>query len=117
MAKQTKLNFIELIKDVDEKTGELNTKVYFTPKYIPFSKLMALTEKLESMEEKTEVEAMNEMFKVVAEDIYNGQFTVEELQDGLHAPEAVATLQEQIAFISEGKLTEANEARLKELLK
>lgn len=115
MAKQTKLNFIELIKDVDEN-GELKTEVYFTPKFIPFSKLMDLTEKLEAMEEKTETEAMHEMFQVVA-DLYDNKFTVEELQNGLHAPEAVSTLQEQIAFISEGKLTEANEARLKELLK
>lgn len=115
MAKQTKLNFIELIKDVNEN-GEVETKVYFTPKFIPFSKLLELTETLEAMEEKTEIEAMNEMFNVVA-DLYNNQFTVKELQDGLHAPEAVATLQEQISFISEGKITEDNEARLKELLK
>ena len=115
MAKQTKLNFIELIKDVNEN-GEVETKVYFTPKFIPFSKLLELTKTLEAMEEKTEIEAMNDMFSVVV-DLYNNQFTVEELQDGLHAPEAVATLQEQISFISEGKLTEDNEARLKELLK
>lgn len=125
MAKQTKLHFIELIKDIKED-GEVETKVYFTPKFIPFSKLIAITDKLQEIEkvdesdkenEKSETETIKEMFKLVAEDIYNNQFTSEELMDGLHAPEAIKTVQEQIAFISEGKVTEDNEKRLKQLLK
>lgn len=127
MAKQTKLHFIELITDVKDD-GEFETKIYFTPKFIPFSKLMTITDRLEEIEklekesdsEKEQVsekETIKEMFKLVAEDIYNNQFTPEELMDGLHAPEAIKTVQEQIAFISEGKVTEANEKRLKQLLK
>ncbi|WP_434795913.1 phage tail assembly chaperone G [Staphylococcus equorum] len=136
MAKQTKLHFIELIKDIKED-GEVETKVYFTPKFIPFSKLIEITDKLQEIEkveesdkeneesetetiketEKSETETIKEMFKLVAEDIYNNQFTAEELMDGLHAPEAIKTVQEQIAFISEGKVTEDNEKRLKQLLK
>lgn len=115
MTKQTKLNFIELIKK-EKDNGEFETVVYYTPKFIPFSKLIQLTKTLEAMEEKTEMEAMDEMFKVVC-DLYNNQFTVEELQGGLHAPEAVETLQEQIEFISSGKVSEENDKRLKELLK
>lgn len=126
MAKQTKLHFIELITDVKDN-GEVETKVYFTPKFIPFSKLMQITDRLQEIEKleeadkeeknQSETETIKEMFKLVAEDIYNNQFTAEELMDGLHAPEAIKTVQEQIGFISEGKITEDNEKRLKELLK
>lgn len=119
MAKQTKLNFIELITG-EKENGEFETKVYFTPKFIPFSELMNLFKKLEDiekLEKESEFEAIQEMFKVVAEDIYKEQFTAQELMDGLHAPEAVPALQEQIQFISEGKLSEENDKRLKELLK
>ena len=35
MAKQTKLNFIELITG-EKENGEFETKVYFTPKHLTF---------------------------------------------------------------------------------
>ncbi|MEP9851544.1 hypothetical protein ABDK10_02485 [Staphylococcus aureus] len=119
MAKQTKLNFIELITG-EKENGEFETKVYFTPKHLPFSELMNVFEKVEEIEkldEESGFESIREMFKLVAEDIYKNQFTVKELMDGLHAPEAIPELRAQIEFISQGELSEENEKRLKQLLK
>ena len=111
-----KKNFIELITEVD-KNGEVkDKKVYVTPGFIPFSKLIEASKVLESVEEKSEMEGLQEMLKVVA-DLYNNQFTTQELLDGLHAPDAITVLQQQIEFISTGKVTEDNEAKLKEILK
>ncbi|MFU1728850.1 hypothetical protein ACM3BK_12315 [Mammaliicoccus sciuri] len=38
MTKKTKRNFIELIKEVNDKGEITKTKVYLTPVFIPFSK-------------------------------------------------------------------------------
>lgn len=111
-----KKNYIELITEVD-KNGEVkDKKVYVTPGFIPFSKLIEASTVLESVEEKSEMEGLQEMLKVVC-DLYNNQFTPEELMDGLHAPDAIETLQAQIEFISTGKVSEENQAKLKEILK
>ncbi|WP_337227982.1 phage tail assembly chaperone G [Staphylococcus succinus] len=115
MTKQTKVNFIELIKGENEN-GELETEIFVTRKFIPFPELMELTKRLEALKDKSEMEAMQEMFKIVA-DLYKGKFTVEELMNGLHAPEAVETLQEQIQFVSEGYVSEEHQKQLKEILK
>ena len=60
---------------------------------------------------------VDEAVSLNAEDIYKNQFTVQELMDGLHAPEAIPELRAQIEFISQGELSEENEKRLKQLLK
>ncbi|OEK41308.1 phage tail assembly chaperone G [Staphylococcus saprophyticus] len=102
----TKLNQmkIELVKDVKDN-GELETEVFYSPKFIPFSKLIRATKTLEKVEDKSEMEAIDEMFQVVA-DLYNNQFTAQELSDGLHAPDAVRVIRENIEFISTGELPE-----------
>lgn len=105
MTTKTKQMSIELIQDVNEN-GELVTKEYQTPKFIPFSKLMKATKKLEKLEDKSEMEAMDEMMQAIC-DLYNNQFTTEELMDGLHAPDAVRVIRENIEFISTGELPKA----------
>ncbi|MFE5428168.1 phage tail assembly chaperone G [Peribacillus simplex] len=35
--------------------------------------------------------------------MYNKQFTKEDLFNGLHAPDAIQTLQEQIIFVAQGR--------------
>lgn len=102
MTTKTKQMSIELIQDVNEN-GELVTKEYQTPKFIPFSKLMKATKQLEKLEDKSEMEAMDEMMQVIC-DLYNNQFTPDQLMDGLHAPDAVRVIRENIEFISTGEL-------------
>lgn len=102
MAKQNQTMSIELVTDVKDN-GELVTKEYYTPNFIPFSKLMKATATLDKLEDKSEMEAMDEMMQVIC-DLYNNQFTTDQLMDGLHAPDAVRVIRENIEFISTGEL-------------
>ncbi|MEP9852106.1 hypothetical protein ABDK10_05325 [Staphylococcus aureus] len=93
---------IDLVKEVKDN-GDVITESFKTPKFIPFSKLMKATKKLEKLEEKSEMDAMDEMLEVIC-DLYNNQFTPDQLMDGLHAPDAVRIIRENIEFISTGEL-------------
>ena len=104
MAKQQKQMSIELVTDIKDN-GELETKVYKAPAFIPFSSLIQATTKLEGLEDKSEMDAMKETFQVVC-DLYNNQFEVQELMDGLDSREAVSIIQgniQQLAGTSEAE--------------
>lgn len=119
MTKKTKRNFIELIKEVDNDGNIKNTKVYLTPVFIPFSKftkkIKEVTE-LENDTKRSEYEKLPEFFAIIS-DLYNNQFTVDEMLDGLHTPEAMIEVRNQLEFFSDGVVQKENEAKLKELLK
>ena len=51
---------------------------------------------------ENEKQVIDEMLDFVANKIYKGQFTKDELFKGLHAPDAVRILQEQIFFVARG---------------
>ena len=102
MTTKTKQMSIELIQEVKDN-GELVTQEFKSPTFIPFSKLMKDTKQLEKLEDKSEMEAMDEMMQVIC-DLYNNQFTPDQLMDGLHAPDAVRVIRENIEFISTGEL-------------
>ena len=114
MAKQQKQMSIELVTDVKDN-GEVETKVYKAPNFIPFSKLIQATTTLEGLEDKSEMEAMQETFKVVC-DLYNNQFTVQELMDGLDSRNAVSIIQENIQQLS-GTTEAEQKANLKAVTK
>lgn len=119
MTKNTKRNFIELIKEVDNNGNIKKTEVYLTPAFIPFSKF---TEKIKKVEEldndtkRTEFEKLPEYFEVISE-LYNNQFTPQDMLDGMHTPEAMTEFKNQLQFFSDGVVQESNKAKLKELLK
>lgn len=102
MTTKTKQMTIELVTEVKEN-GELVTQEFKTPIFIPFSKLIKITKELQGLEDKSEMEAMEEMAKVIC-DLYNKQFTPEQLMDGLHSPDAVRIIKENVEFISTGEL-------------
>ncbi|MGI2239323.1 phage tail assembly chaperone G [Staphylococcus cohnii] len=114
MAKQTKQMSIELVTDVKDN-GELVTETYKAPNFIPFSKLIKATTALEGLEEKTEMESMEITFQVVC-DLYNNQFTVQELMDGLDSRNAVSIIQENIQQLS-GQNEAEQQANLKAVTK
>src|SRR5699024_443749 len=91
---------IELVTDVKDN-GELVKETFNAPNFIPFSKLIEVTKKLEGLEDKSEMEAMEETFGAVVE-LYNHQFTVQQLMDGLDSREAVAVIKENIEYLSTG---------------
>lgn len=102
-----KRNMIELVKDVKE--GEVVTEKYLTPVFIPLSVVYEAIDLTAEMEEggQSERELLGTLIDFVANKIYKGQFTKEELENGLHAPDAVQVLQEQILFIAQGQQTDA----------
>lgn len=112
---------IELVTEYDEVNDEVKTQVYFTPKFIPFSVVYEAVELSERVEETgkkktednfSETEFFDEMADFVANKIYAGKFTTEQLINGLHAPDAVQTLQEQVMFVAQG----AQSAQAKKLM-
>lgn len=54
-------------------------------------------------------ENIDQMLDMVV-DIYNNQFTKDDLLDRLHAPDAVEELQQQIQFIAQGQMDEERKA-------
>lgn len=103
-----KRNMIELVKEVKE--GEIVTEKYLTPVFIPFSvvyEAIDMSQVIDKSEENknssSEKELIAKLLDFVANKIYNKQFTKEELFNGLHAPDAIQTLQEQIIFVAQGQ--------------
>ncbi|MGG3383082.1 phage tail assembly chaperone G [Heyndrickxia faecalis] len=101
-----KRNMIELVTDVKE--GEIITKKYLTPPFIPLSVVYeALDLEGELQDRKTSPkETFDKMLDFVATKIYNGQFTKEDLFNGLHAPDAANILREQVLFVAQGRQNE-----------
>lgn len=107
-----KRNMIELVKEVKE--GEIVTENYLTPVFIPMSvvyEAIDLSEELSGGQSK-EREMIDKLLDFVANKVYKGQFTKDELINGLHAPDAIQTLQEQILFIAQGQQTDATKEYL-----
>jgi len=101
-----KRNMIELVKEIKE--GEIIAEKYLTPVFIPLSvvyQAIDLTAETKNGGNVTEKELIDKLLDFVANDVYKGQFTKEQLINGLHAPDAIQTLQEQILFIARGQQT------------
>ncbi|MEK4922391.1 hypothetical protein MKX78_10765 [Cytobacillus sp. FSL R5-0569] len=100
-----KRNMIELVTGVRED-GEYEIKKYFTPNFIPFSivyEAVDLNEKMVKNKFESEKAQFDELLEFVTNRIYGNQFSKEDLLNGLHAPEAISTLENQITFIAQGK--------------
>ncbi|MET1176927.1 hypothetical protein ABG775_02935 [Peribacillus simplex] len=97
-----KRNMIKLVKEVKEE--EVITETYLTPVFIPFSVVYEAIDIEDEMNKDnlTDKEFFDKMIDIVANKIYNKQFTPQDLINGLHAPDALETLQEQIIFVSRG---------------
>ena len=98
---------IELVKEVKE--GEIVTEKYLTPVFIPMSVVYEAMDLLEESEkpDATEKDSLDKFMDFTVDKVYKNQFTKEELMNGLHAPDAIRTLQDQIAFIAQGQQTDA----------
>jgi hypothetical protein len=106
-----KRNMIELVANPDEVVGggEPELKKYWTPPFIPLSvvrEAMEMQKELNDEAVDNELQLVDRMIEFVANRIYNGQFTADDIYNRLHAPNAVKTLQEQIMFITQGNQTD-----------
>jgi len=110
-----KRHMIELVKEV--KAGEIVTEKYLTPVFIPLKVVYEAIDLMAKIDKATianEKELIDEMLDFVANKIYSGQFTKDELFNGLHAPNAVRVLQDQIFFVARGTQSEATKKYLAE---
>lgn len=111
---QLKRNMIELVKNPDEinKGGEPEFEKYWTPAFLPFEvtlEAVDLMAKLEELEDEGG-EGIKSLFDLLidftANKAYGKQFTVNELKERLHAPDALGLLQSQLIFIAQGQQTD-----------
>jgi hypothetical protein len=110
-----KRNIIELVKEVKE--GEIITEKYLTPVFIPTSDYyQAIDLNIESQndEEVKEKELVEKLIDFIANDLYKGQFTKENLENGIHGPELIETLSAQLYFAARGFQTEETKKFLAE---
>lgn len=102
-----KRNSITLVKEI--KAGEVVTETYWTPVFIPLDVIYEAMDLMEKLEDKEANVSEREMFDMlmdfITNKIYNEEFTVEELKKGLHAPQAVNELKDQLGFIVQGEQT------------
>lgn len=109
-----KRNFIRLVKEVDEK-GEVKYDTYITPAFIPFTLVYEATDVMSGLDGKSEKENMDIMLDMIVK-IYNNQFTAKQLREGLHAPDATETLQQQIEFVASGAMDDKRKKELAKLI-
>lgn len=120
-----KINFIKLVvldnegNAKEDKNGNLEVKTYFTPNFIPFRKIYEATEIMEGVTEEGTQLTEKEMFKRMTDfvvDVYNKQFTSDELLDRLHAPDAIEEIQAQVQFIAQGQMDEERKKQLAKMI-
>lgn len=118
-----KRNFIKLVQ-VDKKgnavtdtEGNAKFDTYITPTQIPFRKIYDAADLMDSTsdENTSAQENIDQMLDMVV-DIYNNQFTKDDLLDRLHAPDAVEELQQQIQFIAQGQMDEERKKQLAKMI-
>lgn len=118
-----KRNFIKLVQ-VDKKgnavtdtEGNAKYDKFITPTQIPFRKIYDAADLMDgtSDENTSAQENIDQMLDMVV-DIYNNQFTKDDLLDRLHAPDAVEELQQQIQFIAQGQMDEERKKQLAKMI-
>lgn len=104
-----KRNTIDLVTGFE--ADEIVTQTYYTPKFLSMEVLyeaLDLHERMtENKDKMSEKEMLNEIANFVANQIYEKQFTPEELIKGLHAPQSSEILYQQIIFVTQGNQTAA----------
>lgn len=110
-----KRNMIELVQEVKE--GEIVTKKYLTPMFLPMRVVYESIDMAAEIDEgaenaNEEKELIEKLLSFVADKVYGSQFTRDELFDGLHAPDAIRVLQEQIMFVARGQQSDATKKYL-----
>lgn len=105
-----KRNMIELVTNPQEvaEGAEPEIKKYWTSPFIPFTKVreaMDLASEMEKGEDSKMSDSIDKLSDFVTE-IYGKQFTKDDLYNGLHAPDAIPVIQDQILFIAQGVQSE-----------
>ncbi|MGE7363344.1 phage tail assembly chaperone G [Staphylococcus cohnii] len=102
---------------VTDTEGNAKYDTFITPTQIPFRKIYDAADLMDgaSEENASAQENIDQMLDMVV-DIYNNQFTKDDLLDRLHAPDAVEELQGQIEFIAQGQMDEERKKELARII-
>lgn len=115
-----KRNFIKLVnngEDVAKKNAEPKYDTFVTPSFIPLRKMYEATDVMEEMQSgKTSEKQAFDMLMDMVVDIYEKQFTRDDVLDRLHSPDAMEELQQQVQFVSEGQMDDERKKELKKML-
>ncbi len=103
-----KKNMIELVKNPEEvaKGAEVETEKYWTPSFLPLRvtvDAMQLYNDLVNDTKTSEIDKFDRLAEFVANDIYGGRFTKEDLYNRLHGPGGKDVLHEQLIFVAQGQ--------------
>lgn len=107
-----KRNMLKLVKNPEEavKGGEIEFETFWTAPFIPTSvtyEAMDLAEEMEDPNKETsEREQLDKMGTFVADKLFGGQFTLEDIKNKFHGPDLIVSLRAQIYFIAQGEQTE-----------
>lgn len=121
MAKQLKRNKLDIVTGVNDQ-GEIQVNTYITPVFISselWYEAIDTMEQLDEMEKENAAlpedeqrkmsELMSEQIDLLIDmvvKIYDNAFTRDQLKEGLHAPQIMETLQNQVLFIAQGQQDE-----------
>ncbi|MFP7480193.1 phage tail assembly chaperone G [Terribacillus saccharophilus] len=116
-----KRNMLELVENPEEvlSGGEPDLKKYWTPPFIPLSvvrEAMQMEKDMDGETDQDEMQLFDRMIEFVAKRIYNDQFTVEDVYNKLHAPNAIQVIRDQITFITQGNQTDETKKFLEKKL-
>lgn len=110
MSSKLKRNYIQLVENPNAK--ELKMETFLTPHFIPLDVLYEATDIMAEFEEvergEKEMSFREQLDKLIdaVVKIYGDQFTKKDVQERLHAPDAVQALQKQVEFIANGQQDE-----------
>ncbi|MHD0383341.1 phage tail assembly chaperone G [Staphylococcus simulans] len=105
-----KRNYIQLVEN--PKAKEIKMETFLTPHFIPLDVLYEATDIMAELEEvengEREMSFKEQLDKLIdaVVKIYGNQFTKKDVQQRLHAPDAIEALQKQIEFIANGQQDE-----------
>lgn len=109
-----KRTYIELVKNPEEvlNDGEPEIERVWTPAFIPWKTVKLATKTLMELEKKgNDFELMEKMEAFVAEDVFAGKITVDDLGERLHAPDAAESLRKIVEFASSGSVEDELEEK------
>lgn len=106
---ELKRHAIEIVKSVKE--GEIEKQTYLTPAFLPMGVVYEAIEVWSAIEKNeqrktTNLEEEKKLYtrtmNFVANEVYGGQFTPDDLFNGLHAPDVNKVLFDQVLFVARG---------------
>lgn len=115
--KKNFMKFVKNVKEVQEKNAEPQFETFLTPSFIPLRKMYDATEALEtkSGNDVSEKQAMDIMMDMVV-DIYQNQFTKDDILDRLHSPDAMEELNDQLEWVAQGKMNDSRKKQLEKMI-